>query len=273
VQCLVSADCGGALVCDPTTKTCTECTLVSSGACRADLAGAQCLTGGRCGCSVDPDCGGSTSGRVCDASISRCTPGCRGTGGNACPVSLICSSTTSAIGQCFDPANPPTDGGAGGTTGSDGGASDAGGSDAPADADGSGSGEGGQAGGGMGGQADDGGGSGHAGAGAQDGSATNVGGGLGRHITGGGCSCEMGAGQKSPWWTLLSLAGFLALFVRRSRSTPLEACCPLPTTFSSKKPLTEEQSQREGRGPDSTPGRTQQCPSATFARRRSEGGE
>jgi MYXO-CTERM domain-containing protein len=158
------------------------------------LAGAQCLTGGQCGCTVDADCGGATSGRVCDQAISRCTPGCRGTGGNTCPVSLVCSSTTTAIGHCSDPSSVPPDGGTGGTTGAGGGPADGGGSDARADAADSGSG---------------------AGAGGDDGSTDNLG--LGRHITGGGCRCDLDGGDGSSWPTLLSLAGLLALFVRPSR--------------------------------------------------------
>ncbi len=68
--------------------------------CRPELAGSQCLTDGRCGCLADADCGGVTSGRVCDATASRCVPGCRGTGGNGCPNEQVCSSTTDEIGRC-----------------------------------------------------------------------------------------------------------------------------------------------------------------------------
>ena len=77
--------------------------------CRPELAGSQCLTDGRCGCLVDADCGGVTSGRVCDAAASRCVPGCRGTGGNGCVNEMVCSSTTDEIGRCDE--RPMTDGG------------------------------------------------------------------------------------------------------------------------------------------------------------------
>ncbi len=115
VQCLMTADCAGGLVCDPGTHTCLECTPAAAGACSAGLAGASCLPGGQCGCTQDADCGSATSGRVCDVSLRRCVPGCRGgaatTGSNGCPVSEVCSSTTVAIGVCHVVA-PPADGGA-----------------------------------------------------------------------------------------------------------------------------------------------------------------
>ena len=60
----------------------------------------QSKTDGRCGCLADADCGSVTSGRVCDASTSRCVPGCRGTGGNGCVNEMVCSSTTDEIGGC-----------------------------------------------------------------------------------------------------------------------------------------------------------------------------
>jgi MYXO-CTERM domain-containing protein len=134
VQCLFDTDCDAPLVCDPTKKKCEECVsgATNNTQCRPELAGSQCLTDGSCGCLADTDCGGATSGRVCDATTSRCVPGCRGTGGNACPSDQVCSSTTDTIGRCD--AAPPTDGGAdGGTDGSsDGGASDADGGGADA---------------------------------------------------------------------------------------------------------------------------------------------
>ena len=141
VQCLFDTDCDAPLVCDPTKRKCEECVpgATTNTQCRPELAGSQCLTDGSCGCLADADCGGATSGRVCDATTSRCVPGCRGTGGNGCPSEQVCSSTTDTIGRCD--AAPPTDGGAdGGTDGStdgggadaDGGGADAGGMDAGA---------------------------------------------------------------------------------------------------------------------------------------------
>jgi len=116
VQCLFDTDCDAPLVCDPTKKKCEECVpgAASNPQCKPELSGSQCLADGRCGCAVDADCGGTTSGRVCDATTSRCVPGCRGTGGNGCPTEQLCSSMTDAIGRCD--AKPPTDGGVDGST-------------------------------------------------------------------------------------------------------------------------------------------------------------
>jgi uncharacterized repeat protein (TIGR01451 family) len=66
-------------------------------------------------CTADTDCGGATSGRVCDQSASICINGCRGTGGNGCPGGQSCTSATSAIGTCYVPGT----GGPTGTGGSD----------------------------------------------------------------------------------------------------------------------------------------------------------
>jgi uncharacterized repeat protein (TIGR02543 family) len=66
---------GTARVCERTTGTCTG------------------------GCVSDADCGGATSGRVCGAS-SLCVDGCRGSGGNRCAGTAICSSTTATAGTC-----------------------------------------------------------------------------------------------------------------------------------------------------------------------------
>jgi hypothetical protein len=122
VQCLVDGDCGAGLVCDGAKHACVECAAGHAEACRADLAGARCSASGTCGCDVDADCGGATSGRVCDPATARCVPGCRGAGGNACPDAQPCSSTTDAIGSC-NPASAG-DGGADGSVGVD--AADAG---------------------------------------------------------------------------------------------------------------------------------------------------
>jgi hypothetical protein len=51
-------------------------------------------------CAEDADCGGPTSGVVCDAPAEACIPGCRGTGGNGCPPGFTCSSDAGAIGTC-----------------------------------------------------------------------------------------------------------------------------------------------------------------------------
>lgn len=56
-------------------------------------------------CTVDKDCGSSTSGRVCQN--EKCIDGCRGAEGNGCPIEQVCSSTTKTIGSCTTPEPPP----------------------------------------------------------------------------------------------------------------------------------------------------------------------
>jgi MYXO-CTERM domain-containing protein len=53
-------------------------------------------------CDEDSDCGGPTSGTVCDDTTQVCIPGCRGQGGNGCPTDQICTSQDTTIGQCVD---------------------------------------------------------------------------------------------------------------------------------------------------------------------------
>jgi MYXO-CTERM domain-containing protein len=60
-------------------------------------------------CVMDSECGKMDSGLVCD--MLKCAFGCRGMGGNTCPPSLFCSSTTMAVGMCSDMAPPPPDAG------------------------------------------------------------------------------------------------------------------------------------------------------------------
>jgi MYXO-CTERM domain-containing protein len=224
VQCLFDTDCDAPLVCDGTKKKCLECSPGKTDQCRPELAGSQCLTDGRCGCAADVDCGGVTSGRVCDAAASRCVPGCRGTGGNGCPMEQVCTSITSDVGRC-DPA-PSSDGGADGSTDgrvdggsdvtSDGAADstsdgrDAGGGDAVADAaadtraDASSSdtsADGSRSDTGAGGDASD------------DGS-TNIG--LDRFIAGGGCHCATAPSSPSSPWAA-ALAGLALVLLRRRR--------------------------------------------------------
>ncbi len=54
-------------------------------------------TSGACqiGCSTDSQC---TSGQACV--LGACLSGCRGTGGNACPNSKVCTSTDANVGSC-----------------------------------------------------------------------------------------------------------------------------------------------------------------------------
>ncbi|WP_437967887.1 DUF3344 domain-containing protein [Sorangium sp. So ce260] len=58
-------------------------------------------------CRQDSDCGGPTSGLICQD--HACVDGCRGAGGNSCPSGEVCSSTDSSPGTC-EPAqtNDPT---------------------------------------------------------------------------------------------------------------------------------------------------------------------
>jgi predicted CXXCH cytochrome family protein len=52
-------------------------------------------------CTTDADCGGATSGLICTGTTTKtCAAGCYGTGGNACPAYLACSSTTATAGTC-----------------------------------------------------------------------------------------------------------------------------------------------------------------------------
>src|SRR4029079_486955 len=50
-------------------------------------------------CTKDADCGASDSGVVCAS--DTCVLGCRGTGGNGCPMGKQCSSLDAAVGVCM----------------------------------------------------------------------------------------------------------------------------------------------------------------------------
>lgn len=75
--------------------------------CKNDPNGPVCLVKPEpvCGCDTDDDCGGPSSGRICEA--DKCVDGCRGEGGNGCPDGEQCSSTTSAPGTCGEAPPPP----------------------------------------------------------------------------------------------------------------------------------------------------------------------
>jgi len=51
-----------------------------------------------CGCASDSECGGPSSGQVCEPDV--CIPGCRGTNGNGCPDGQMCTSEDDTVGQC-----------------------------------------------------------------------------------------------------------------------------------------------------------------------------
>jgi uncharacterized repeat protein (TIGR01451 family)/MYXO-CTERM domain-containing protein len=121
VECLVDGDCGGATsgkVCDTSADKCVDgCRGLGGNGCPAskqctsmDMSIGQCVS-----CLKDSDCGGGYSGKVCDATTGTCVDGCRGTGGNACPLGQMCSSTGSSIGTC-QPGNCTKDSDCGGPT-------------------------------------------------------------------------------------------------------------------------------------------------------------
>jgi len=160
---------------------------------------------------MDADCGTAVSGRVCDAATARCVPGCRRTGGNGCPASLLCTSAGSEIGACQP--RPAVDGGAAdgsvdapsSTDAAEGGVIDApagdvptdamGGADAPADASLMDGADGGDA--------------------ADAGRTPGYGNG-GGYIAGGGCRCDAtGARSSSAFLTLALL--FAGAVARRRR--------------------------------------------------------
>jgi MYXO-CTERM domain-containing protein len=195
------------MLCDGATHTCLECTTAETQNCGIDLAGKQCLPGGKCGCTQDSDCGGVTSGRVCDPVSSRCMPGCRGSGGNHCPAGEPCSSSTTEIGRCN--GQPPADGGTTDAGTRDANAADARGDASPRDAS---VGSDADASSGAGGRSSDAGADAATGAGGHGGRAGDAGvradsggpdaGGIdagnpGGYIAGGGCACTA-AGTSGP---------------------------------------------------------------------------
>lgn len=98
VVCRTAGDCagrpGGRTTCDPVSNECVECTRDDASRCMRAGRGALCLTDGTCGCATDTDCGDASSGRVCNAAMHVCEPGCRD-GGNGCPTGQICT-----MGRC-----------------------------------------------------------------------------------------------------------------------------------------------------------------------------
>ncbi len=102
-DCTAAAQCRGG-VCDG-----DKCGRADGGACskKEECRGNEC-TASKCGppCASDAECGGSTSGNVCDAATGACAPGCRGVGGNGCAAAQTCSSKNVSIGSCA--ATPAT---------------------------------------------------------------------------------------------------------------------------------------------------------------------
>jgi MYXO-CTERM domain-containing protein len=103
--CLAASDCTAA----PRTCTrdgvCAFCTPGPMGdatACSMSEDGRACLAdslgGVFCGCNTDADCGGASSGRVCEADRHRCAPGCAtGAGRNGCPTGQRCVVTGAGV--------------------------------------------------------------------------------------------------------------------------------------------------------------------------------
>jgi MYXO-CTERM domain-containing protein len=71
-------------------------------------------------CTKDADCGGATSGKVCDVATVKCVAGCH-KGGNGCPTEKVCTSTTTTVGVCEDSSGGGGGGGQGGGASSSGG--------------------------------------------------------------------------------------------------------------------------------------------------------
>ncbi len=137
VACLTNADCPAATLpfCSPVTSTCapcmsdgppscidpprpacqtagnlvgacTECSAANATRCAASKP--QCLVNlGLCGCTDtdgDSECGGSTSGIVCNGPAGSCAPGCSTAAGrNNCPAGQVCSDQTGKVGTCNTP--------------------------------------------------------------------------------------------------------------------------------------------------------------------------
>lgn len=66
--CRMNSDCPGGLVCNSTTKTCTQCGPGSTMNCTSSTVGSVCLANGNCGCNNNTDC----NGRTCDTTTKTC---------------------------------------------------------------------------------------------------------------------------------------------------------------------------------------------------------
>jgi uncharacterized repeat protein (TIGR01451 family) len=167
-------------------------------------------------CVTDGDCGGVTSGMVCDPT-DTCVDGCRGMGGNGCPTSQVCTSTTMAIGTCSTPDAGGNDAGSPDGGSSDGGAGDAGMLDAGVGDTGMHDSGSGDAGPGDAGTADTGA---HDAGDAADarprvGDAGDSGSVVG---SGGGCDCSVEGRNDGSAWSAILAFGLVGLTIRRRRS-------------------------------------------------------
>lgn len=66
--CRMNSDCPGGLVCNSTTKTCTQCGPGNTMNCSSATVGSVCLANGTCGCNANADC----NGRTCDTTAKTC---------------------------------------------------------------------------------------------------------------------------------------------------------------------------------------------------------
>ena len=106
-RCSTGAECTAAPRMCTTDRVCALCTSGASGdatACAGDPNGRACLAdalgGVMCGCSTDADCGGTSSGRVCNTFLRRCVDGCfTGAGRNGCPAGQRCLITSGTPGD------------------------------------------------------------------------------------------------------------------------------------------------------------------------------
>ncbi len=106
-------------LCDATKLTCEVCTATDSTACATVATGTTCIedpAGNFCGCTVDSDCGSSTSGRICDGTTKKCVDGCAvadsgaTTPRNGCPTGLFCTTVTpGTTGVCTTSCNFDSD--------------------------------------------------------------------------------------------------------------------------------------------------------------------
>jgi Legume lectin domain len=110
VACLNDSDCGKTAVCD-STQHCVACTTMNTTLCNEGTTGDACLANETCGCTSDNNCGGVTSGRVCNTTTHACEVGCRAIGGNGCPSPDVCSSNSGSIGTCIGPVVTSMDAG------------------------------------------------------------------------------------------------------------------------------------------------------------------
>lgn len=105
------ADCQNDAACGATTsgKVCDDIAKTCGNGCRG-TGGNGCPTGQTCTsknaaigkcvkCLDDAGCGSATSGQVCN-DTQTCVAGCRGSGGNGCPMGQACSSVDGTIGTC-----------------------------------------------------------------------------------------------------------------------------------------------------------------------------